>query len=90
MEALVGASRHRSDLTEPTACTAHFDAHHAHCGRGSAKLVYASYFSGHGPPTRVTRPLQADLKELRNFVTDIRQTGRQNDRQTTDEALHSK
>uniref|UniRef100_A0A7I4XX95 GST_C_6 domain-containing protein n=1 Tax=Haemonchus contortus TaxID=6289 RepID=A0A7I4XX95_HAECO len=65
---------------------AHFDARHAHCGWGFAKLMCALYFSGYGPPIpRLTRSLQADLKELRNFVTDIqtvRQTYRQTDRQT--------
>uniref|UniRef100_A0A7I4YRK8 tRNA:m(4)X modification enzyme TRM13 n=1 Tax=Haemonchus contortus TaxID=6289 RepID=A0A7I4YRK8_HAECO len=68
---------------------AHFDAH---CGRGSAKLMCALYYSGHGPTIpRLTRTLQADLKELRNFVTDIhndRQTERQTDR-TTDETLYT-
>ncbi|XGW01078.1 hypothetical protein V3C99_013772 [Haemonchus contortus] len=61
---------------------AHFDAH---CGRGSAKLMCVLYYSGHGPTIpRLTRTLQADLKELRNFVTDIhndRQTDRRTERQ---------
>uniref|UniRef100_A0A7I4Z1D5 V-type proton ATPase subunit G n=1 Tax=Haemonchus contortus TaxID=6289 RepID=A0A7I4Z1D5_HAECO len=62
--------------------TAHFDARHAYCGRDSAKLKCALYFSGPGPPIpHLTRSLQADLKELRNFVTDI-QTDRQNDRRS--------
>ncbi|XGW04306.1 hypothetical protein V3C99_015457, partial [Haemonchus contortus] len=40
------------------------------------------YFSRPGPPIpHLTRSLQADLKELRNFVTDI-QTDRRTDRQT--------
>uniref|UniRef100_A0A7I4YHF1 Reverse transcriptase domain-containing protein n=1 Tax=Haemonchus contortus TaxID=6289 RepID=A0A7I4YHF1_HAECO len=40
------------------------------------------YFSRPGPPIpHLTRSLQADLKELRNFVTDI-QTDRQTDGQT--------
>ncbi|XGW18594.1 hypothetical protein V3C99_002867, partial [Haemonchus contortus] len=65
---------------------AHFEARHAHCGRGSAKLMCVLYFSRPGPPIpHLTRSLQADLKELRNFVTDIqtdRQTDGQTDRQT--------
>ncbi|XGW11971.1 hypothetical protein V3C99_012997 [Haemonchus contortus] len=41
---------------------------------------------GHGPPiSPLARSLKADLKELRNFVTDI-QTDRTDDRrQTTDD-----
>ncbi|XGW03149.1 hypothetical protein V3C99_014832 [Haemonchus contortus] len=65
---------------------AHFDARHTHCGRGSVKLMCALYFSGHGPPNpRLTHPFTADLKRLRNFVTEIeteRQTDRTTDRQS--------
>ncbi|XGW31066.1 hypothetical protein V3C99_009769 [Haemonchus contortus] len=50
-------------------------------------MICALYLTGHSPPIPgLTRSLQVDLKELRNFVTDThndrRQTDdRQNDRQ---------
>ncbi|XGW33756.1 hypothetical protein V3C99_017868 [Haemonchus contortus] len=67
---------------------AHF---HVHCGRGSAKLMCALYFSGHGPSIpRLTRSLQTDLKELKNFVTDIQTDRQRTGRQTTDDRRQTK
>uniref|UniRef100_A0A7I5EAC4 Uncharacterized protein n=1 Tax=Haemonchus contortus TaxID=6289 RepID=A0A7I5EAC4_HAECO len=49
-------------------------------------MICALYLTRHSPPIPgLTRSLQVDLKELRNFVTDIHNDRRQtDDRQTTD------